>query len=58
MWRWETDVPVAEPPTFPTQADAEAWLTVTYPDLAAEGVTEVSLFQDDRLVYGPMSLAG
>jgi hypothetical protein len=55
MWRWVTDTPVPLP-TFPSQADAEAWLTLSYPDLVDAGASEVSLYEGDRLVYGPMSL--
>lgn len=38
------------------QASAEAWLTANYLDLDALGVRRVSLFEEDRLLYGPMSL--
>ncbi|MDO5533608.1 MAG: hypothetical protein Q4F65_03015 [Propionibacteriaceae bacterium] len=41
---------------FPTQADAEAWLSASYEDLADAGVDAVSLCEGDRVVYGPMSL--
>ena len=41
---------------FDDQASAEAWLTDTYEDLSDLGVSSVSLFEEDRLVYGPMSL--
>lgn len=41
---------------FDDQAQAEAWLTATYEDLVDLGVTHVSLFDEDRLMYGPMSL--
>ncbi|MEL4357373.1 MULTISPECIES: hypothetical protein [unclassified Luteococcus] len=41
---------------FEDQATAEAWLGEYYEDLADLGVTSVSLFEEDRLVYGPMSL--
>ena len=40
----------------PTQGEAESWLGETYPDLLASGITAVSLYEGDRLVYGPMSL--
>lgn len=42
---------------FPTQSEAEAWLTEAWPDLAADGVDSVSLYEEGRLVYGPMDLA-
>lgn len=63
-WTWSC---TPEPPssgsvdgvesTFPTQADAEAWLGESWQDLAEAGVAEVSLNRDGELVYGPMSLA-
>lgn len=41
---------------FDDQARAEEWLTASYEDLRDAGVHAVSLFENDRLVYGPMSL--
>jgi hypothetical protein len=41
---------------FPSQGDAESWLGETYPDLMEAGFDAVSLYEDDRLVYGPMRL--
>ena len=41
---------------FASQADAESWVGETWSDLAAEGVDAVVLFEQDRRVYGPMSL--
>lgn len=41
---------------FSSQADAETWLGTVWRELAADGVTAASLFEGDRLVYGPMSL--
>ena len=38
------------------QQGAEEWLTEAYSDLLDAGVTAVSLIEEDRLVYGPMSL--
>lgn len=43
--------------TFSSQSAAESWLTSTYAELAGQGVRAVSLYEEDRLVYGPMSLA-
>jgi hypothetical protein len=37
--------------TFPSQADAESWIGQTWRELAAAGVTSVSLHEDDRLEY-------
>ncbi len=42
--------------TFEEQSTAEAWLTSSYAELAEAGAHEVSLYESDRLVYGPMSL--
>jgi hypothetical protein len=41
---------------FPTQGDAESWLGEVYPDLMEAGVEAVSLYEEGRLVYGPMRL--
>lgn len=43
-------------PEFDNQELAEAWLTRCFEDMLAWGVTAVSLYEEDRLVYGPMSL--
>nr|WP_090597094.1 hypothetical protein [Auraticoccus monumenti] len=43
--------------SFPSQGEAEAWLAESWADLADLGVDAVSLYEDDRLVYGPMGLA-
>jgi hypothetical protein len=64
MYRW---VPSPEVPAdqsdslglrqaWEHQPAAEEWLTTAYPDLLDAGVTAVSLVEEDRLVYGPMSL--
>jgi hypothetical protein len=41
---------------FDDQAQAEAWLSASYAELAEGGVHTVTLYESDRLVYGPMSL--
>ena len=41
---------------FASQGDAESWLGEFYPDLMEAGVESVSLYEEDRLVYGPMRL--
>ena len=41
---------------FATQADAEAWLTESFEDLVDAGVDAVTLLEEGRVVYGPMSL--
>ena len=40
----------------PTQGDAETWLGETWRELLDAGVDAVVLLEDDREVYGPMSL--
>lgn len=41
---------------FEEQAAAEEWLGDHYGELLEQGVAEVSLYEEDRLIYGPMSL--
>jgi hypothetical protein len=55
-WRWTYDTS-GESDTFPSQADAEGWLGEAWQSLAADGVGAVTLMEDGRTVYGPMSLA-
>ena len=42
--------------SFPSRADAESWLGEEWRELADRGVDQVSLFEEEREVYGPMSL--
>ena len=42
--------------TFSSQGDAESWLGENWRALLAAGVDQVSLTEDGRLEYGPMSL--
>ena len=42
---------------FPNQGDAESWIGEVWSDLAEQGVAAVTLFEHERLVYGPMSLS-
>ena len=41
---------------FPSQAEAETWVGEVWRDLLEAGVDSVTLFEDGRRVYGPMSL--
>jgi hypothetical protein len=41
---------------FPSQADAETWIGETWRELKDAGVEAVVLYEQERLVYGPMSL--
>lgn len=42
---------------FPSQADAEGWLSDEWHTLADAGVKSVTLLNGDHEVYGPMSLS-
>jgi hypothetical protein len=42
---------------FPTRSDAESWMGEYWSELVEQGVASVTLFEGDREVYGPMSLA-
>ena len=42
--------------TFTSQGDAESWLGENWPALLKAGVDQVSLTEDGRVEYGPMSL--
>jgi hypothetical protein len=66
-WRWRfEDASGAEVGTdgsttsgvtgFPSQSDAESWIGEVWRDLLDDGVEQVTLFEGDREVYGPMSL--
>ena len=62
-WRYE-DAAGAAPAegtahsaTFPTQADAEAWFTESWQELADSGVHQVTLVREGTEVYGPMPLS-
>lgn len=44
-------------PAHLSQSDAETWLGENWQELLDDGVSAVSLFEGDRLEYGPMSLA-
>ena len=60
VWRLEgadgTPSQALPSPTHPSQSDAESWLGETWRELAAAGIAQVTLFEDGRLVYGPMPL--
>lgn len=60
-WFWRSEPvldadPAGLPESFASQADAEAWLGTHFLELADAGVAAVALYEEDRLVYGPMSL--
>lgn len=63
-WHWsymgsdgsEPPATAPAPGTFPSQAEAETFIGETWQELLGAGVEQVSLFEGDRKVYGPMSL--
>ena len=62
-WTWrylsaddEEITPDTGNPEFPNQSDAESWLGETWRELREQGVSSVTLLEDTREVYGPMSL--
>ncbi len=62
-WNWRCETregtqvrPERLPESFPSQGDAETWLGETWRDLLGAGVDQVTLVEDGREVYGPMSL--
>jgi hypothetical protein len=62
-WTWRLESAdgseLTEPPSphHANQSDAESWLGEQWRELASAGVAQASLFDGDRKVYGPMSLA-
>ena len=42
--------------TWISQGDAESWLGEHWPGLLKSGVDQVTLLEDGRVEYGPMSL--
>ena len=59
-WRFEAadGTPLAlreDPGPFPSRADAETWVGEWWRSLLGQGVEQVSLLQDGKVVY-PMSL--
>ncbi|MGY2129279.1 hypothetical protein [Blastococcus sp. SYSU DS0617] len=65
-WHWRLEDPTGatvepssigvEIPPADNQGDAESWLGENWRDLLDRGVATVTLFEDDRKVYGPMGL--
>ena len=60
MYRWQlvpgVDDDFGQGEGFAGQAEAEAWMSAAYEELAEAGVEAVTLFDGETLVYGPMSL--
>ena len=64
MWSWRFEKADGSPAStgdvpkeaFGSQGDAESWLGENWRALLAAGVDQVSLLDDTRTEYGPMSL--
>lgn len=62
-WSWRVETGSGDPvaldfavPTFSSQSDAETWIGEVWRELADVGAGQVTLLDDDHVVYGPMSL--
>ena len=62
-WRYEDSAGATvkaagapDPGSFPAQGDAESWIGESWQELLDAGVDQVTLIEDGRVVYGPMSL--
>jgi len=62
-WTWTLEGPdgaeLSKPasPTHSNQSDAESWLGEHWRELADAGVAQVSLFDGQSKIYGPMPLS-
>jgi hypothetical protein len=66
-WTWRYEAPdgsaaqpegLPAPEAFPSQSDAESFIGESWRELLEAGVAQVTLYEGDRKVYGPMSLEG
>lgn len=61
-WTWQYEdvdgAPLSKPARreFSNKSDAESWLGESWRELLDAGVHQVSLFEEDRVEYGPMGL--
>ena len=64
VWAWRLEKADGTPAsdselpkeTFSSQGDAESWLGENWRMLLAAGVDQVTLLEEGRIEYGPMSL--
>ena len=64
VWTWQFEKADGTPASagdvrreaFGSQGDAESWLGENWRTLLAAGVDQVTLLEDSRVEYGPMSL--
>jgi len=63
VWTWRleaadgTELTAPASPEHANQSDAESWLGEQWRELADAEVAQVTLFEDDSAVYGPMPLS-
>lgn len=59
-WRYEDEngggLELPETESFTSKSDAESWLGESWRELLTVGVYQVTLIEDGRVEYGPMSL--
>ncbi|HLR85091.1 MAG TPA: hypothetical protein VK059_09070 [Nocardioidaceae bacterium] len=63
-WTWRlqdaagetVSTPLGSDSGFPSRSEAESWIGEAWQELLDAGVEQVTLFDADREVYGPMSL--
>ena len=61
-WRYEkadgvtVSAPGGQEAIWPSQGDAESWLGENWRELLDSGIDQVTLFDDARKEYGPMTL--
>jgi hypothetical protein len=56
-WTWQLEKEDGTVlPSFTSQGDAESWLGEHWQGLLKAGVDQVTLTEDSRVEYGPMSL--
>lgn len=63
-WTWRLQDAAGETVTagvnlehgFPSRGEAESWIGEAWQELLDAGVEQVTLLDEDREVYGPMSL--
>ena len=63
-WTWRLQDAAGETVTtdlnlehgFPSRSEAESWVGEAWQDLLDAGVEQVTLYDEDHEVYGPMSL--
>jgi hypothetical protein len=59
-WTWRLEksdgTKIGTSESFDSRGDAESWVGEEFEDLLEKGIDQVTLFDGDTEVYGPMSL--